>query len=35
VRGGAKAMIVATLFGAVSGLGGFLISAMTDLPASR
>lgn len=32
VRGGAKVLIVATLLGAVSGLGGFLISAMTDLP---
>jgi len=32
VRGGAKAMILASVFGAVSGLGGFLLSAVTDLP---
>ncbi len=32
VRGGGRAMLIATLLGAVSGLGGFLISALTDLP---
>lgn len=31
-RGGARVMILATLIGAASGLGGFLISAFTDLP---
>ena len=31
-RGGAKVMVLATLIGAASGLGGFLISAFTDLP---
>jgi len=32
VRGEAKALLVASLLGAASGLGGFLISALTDLP---
>jgi manganese/iron transport system permease protein len=32
VRGGGKTLAVATLLGGVSGLGGFLISAYTDLP---
>lgn len=32
VRGGGRAMLLATLLGAASGLGGFLISALTDLP---
>jgi manganese/iron transport system permease protein len=31
-RGGVRAMILAALIGAGSGLGGFLISAFTDLP---
>ncbi len=31
-RGGARVMGLAVLLGAVSGLGGFLISALTDLP---
>jgi manganese/iron transport system permease protein len=32
VRGAGKTLVVATLLGAASGLGGFLISALTDLP---
>jgi len=32
-KGARQAMVLAVLFGAVSGLGGFLISAATDLPA--
>ena len=32
VRGSRPAMILAVILGAVSGLGGFLISAMTDMP---
>lgn len=32
VRGGPRAIVAATLIGAASGLGGFLISAVTDLP---
>jgi len=32
VRGGRNALLLATAFGAASGLGGFLISALTDLP---
>ena len=32
VRGYGRTLIVSALFGAVSGLGGFLISALTDLP---
>lgn len=31
-RGGGRVMILATLIGAASGLGGFLLSAFTDLP---
>lgn len=33
VRGMGKASVVAALLGGVSGLGGFLIAAVTDLPA--
>lgn len=32
VRGSGKALVLATAMGAISGLGGFLISAATDLP---
>ena len=32
VRGGAKTLALASILGAISGLGGFLISALTDLP---
>jgi len=32
VRGSGKALILASILGATSGLGGFLISAATDLP---
>ena len=32
VRGARRAMLLAVLFGAISGLGGFLLSAVTDLP---
>jgi len=32
VRGARRAMALAVVFGAVSGLGGFLLSAVTDLP---
>jgi ABC-type Mn2+/Zn2+ transport system permease subunit len=32
VRGSRPAMILAVILGAVTGLGGFLISAMTDMP---
>jgi manganese/iron transport system permease protein len=32
VKGCGRAMLLAILFGAVSGLGGFLLSAATDLP---
>jgi len=32
VRGTRRAILLAIVFGAVSGLGGFLISAVTDLP---
>lgn len=32
VRGAGKTLVVAMLLGAASGLGGFLISALTDLP---
>lgn len=32
VRGGGKTLAVATILGSMSGLGGFLISAYTDLP---
>ncbi len=32
VRGGARTLVVAAALGAASGLGGFLISAATDLP---
>lgn len=32
VKGARRAMILAVIFGAISGLGGFLLSAVTDLP---
>jgi len=32
VRGCGRALVLATVFGAVSGLGGFLIAAWSDLP---
>lgn len=32
VKGGGRAMVLASLFGVASGLGGFLLSAVTDLP---
>jgi manganese/iron transport system permease protein len=32
VKGGRRTMLLATVIGAASGLGGFLISAVTDLP---
>lgn len=32
VRGTKKAMLLAAIFGGISGLGGFLLSAVTDLP---
>jgi manganese/iron transport system permease protein len=32
VRGNGRAIVLAIVFGAVSGLGGFLLSAVTDLP---
>lgn len=32
VRGSRRAILLAVVFGAVSGLGGFLLSAVTDLP---
>ena len=32
VKGSGRAMLLAVVFGAASGLGGFLLSAVTDLP---
>jgi ABC-type Mn2+/Zn2+ transport system permease subunit len=32
VRGYGKSLVCSTLFGAISGLGGFLIAATFDLP---
>ncbi len=32
VKGNGRAIVLAIVFGAVSGLGGFLLSAVTDLP---
>ena len=32
VRGCGRAMVVASVLGGASGLGGFLVSAATDLP---
>lgn len=32
VRGSGRAILLAVIFGVVSGLGGFLLSAVTDLP---
>jgi manganese/iron transport system permease protein len=32
VKGSGRAILLAAVFGAASGLGGFLLSAVTDLP---